>query len=153
MVDGGQEFQGPYPWICNGTGECWRNVSKIDPSEWYVGNQKVEYCMSELVEERCSFHFSMPLIVAVIICNIGKVIAMAIIAFRLGDRPLITVGDAIDSFLHNNDGTTKDMCLTTWKDIKTMGWPLDPKPSVWLVAPKRWYSAASWTRWSVIVLL
>lgn len=42
---------------------------------------------------------------------------MLYVAFRLRDTPLITVGDAVESFLDNSDRTTEGMCLLTKEDV------------------------------------
>jgi hypothetical protein len=51
------------------------------------------------------------------VTNLFKLIGMLYVAFRLRDNPLITVGDAVESFLDNSDRTTEGMCLLTKEDV------------------------------------
>lgn len=118
----------PYPWICNApdglsrygfTEEerdseyCSNKVSKVKShaTTWNVRGFDIEYCLSERVEGQCSLNFNLYIIVVVMICNAAKALTMIFIAFGIKDRPLITIGDAIHSFLNINDPTTKGMCL------------------------------------------
>ena len=43
---------------------------------------------------------------------------MFYIAFRIRDEPLMTMGDAVASFLRDEDPTTKNMCLSTIEDSR-----------------------------------
>jgi hypothetical protein len=185
----------PYSWMCstsnwNGN-ECYKQIPGLlanltGGASWQldVGGPTVKYCLSEQVEESCSLHFSLALILVVIVCNVGKLTAMSIIIFRLGDsKPLITVGDAVDSFLRDNDSTTRAMCLSSWKRFDKydtdkkyvwpnyeqpdwryppqMGlpeerpdeWPDNPKPTAWVPKPRKWAHAASARRWCTCITL
>jgi hypothetical protein len=55
---------------------------------------------------------------------------MFYIAFRIGDEPLMTMGDAVASFLENQDHTTENMCLSTVKDLK--------QHKTYVVGPRQW---------------
>jgi hypothetical protein len=52
------------------------------------------------------------------VCSTVKAVIMFFIAFRVLDEPLITMGDAVASFLEKNDPTTKNMCLLSIQDIR-----------------------------------
>ncbi|KIK55861.1 hypothetical protein GYMLUDRAFT_133161, partial [Collybiopsis luxurians FD-317 M1] len=71
----------------------------------------VNYCISHPVVPRCQLEFNLPLLVIVIVFNIVKVICMALATGRNNDKPLVTIGDAIASFIDDPDPHTKDMCL------------------------------------------
>lgn len=43
---------------------------------------------------------------------------MYYIAFHIHDEPLMTMGDAVASFLEKEDSTTKDMCSSTLEDFR-----------------------------------
>lgn len=121
----------PYEWICSGTidgsqSPCIEDWRKIDPATWTVGPWEVvstspesgeqwpvSYCLSETLPPRCQLQFDLPLLIIVIIFNVGKVVCITIVATRMKDHPLVTVGDAIASFVENPDPQTKDMCLIT----------------------------------------
>lgn len=77
-----------------------------DPKNWtlpYDGGM-LSYCMAENAQEHCRIQFSMSLMVAVIVCNIIKVMCMGIIVWKLDPKPLFTIGDAIATFLDSPGG-------------------------------------------------
>jgi hypothetical protein len=45
-------------------------------------------------------------------------IMMLYVVFYVRDEPLITMGDAVASFLDNPDSTTKNMCLLSIHDVR-----------------------------------
>jgi hypothetical protein len=116
-----------YGWICDASDGASRygfptditshrcsdliSMVKSHSDRWQSHGWQIEYCLSERVDAKCSLNFSLPIIVVVMICNVGKALIMLFIAFRIKDRPLITIGDAIDSFLNMNDPATEGMCL------------------------------------------
>ncbi len=63
------------------------------------GNGKVSHCMAEVIQEHCKMRLSMPFIYTVIACNFVKMIYIWIIFWKLDCHPLVTIGDAIASFL------------------------------------------------------
>jgi hypothetical protein len=186
----------PYRWICDtGDGDhrydfdksemksdsrCSSKVSKVKTysNMWHWQEWDIDYCLSEPVEGKCSLNFSLSTIVVVIICNVGKSLLMFFVAFRIKDDPLVTIGDAVDSFLNSNDPTTEGMCLISKKALEadecvhyhqglidfnedassgknghslltnTKADPIQYQPSV-----KRWLNAASGPRWWACALL
>jgi hypothetical protein len=91
---------------------------------------------------------------------------MLIVAFRLKDSPLITVGDALESFLQRPDATTKGLCLLTREDVtksrrvessfKGPYWPLREDATMIngqtaSLRSHRWSNAASGRRWSLTI--
>ncbi|EXJ72124.1 uncharacterized protein A1O5_04628 [Cladophialophora psammophila CBS 110553] len=120
----------PFDWICtedpnivnkvnvpfqsNGDPQpCETWVSKVAAiaSEWQPYSFDVQYCLSEVVPERCSYNGNIPIVAIVLTCNAIKIFGMLFVAFRLADNPLITVGDAMESFLNENDKSTEGLCL------------------------------------------
>lgn len=81
---------------------------------------------------------------------------MLYVAFRIKDDPLMTIGDAIKSFLLRPDRATKAMCLLSRDDIDapmasfaavtTEPRPYEPKPL-------RWRNSASVERWTFFIAL
>ncbi|KAI9767495.1 MAG: hypothetical protein M1835_007039 [Candelina submexicana] len=160
----------PYKWICppgiiphtsyESPINCHSIIdNKIIPQadKWNPRNWRSKYCMTENVTGKCSLSFSLVVIIIVIVFNIGKALSMLWVAFRITDQPLITVGDAISSFLTKSDDTTRGICMITKNDIKTQS--LSWKPGVYAVPleyrPKRrrWFQSASKARWLITVLL
>jgi hypothetical protein len=67
---------------------------------------------------------------------------MFYIAFRIEDEPLMTMGDAVASFLEREDHTTKNMCLATVKDSKKH-MTYEVRPRQWTDTKYRWKDVTS----------
>ncbi|KAJ5251753.1 hypothetical protein N7489_002163 [Penicillium chrysogenum] len=129
----------------------------------------IDHCMTLPVEETCQLFFS-PLICLVVIgCNLVKLIC-ALLAARENRKDIfLTTGDAIASFLAKPDPATEGVCLLSGSLVKkrTQGWRkykgrerksldlLETKQESPLRLPsrKRWFQAASVSRWVYTVLL
>ena len=110
--------------------------------------------------------------IVVIVCNSIKMICMAWIAWKQDSEPLVTLGDAIASFLETPDKFTVGNCITGKESYsirraprpllmrklqESFGrwnertWETDefwsPLPLVWLGRRKFWFGAASKKRW------
>lgn len=73
-------------------GESWK----------FPNNQTVLYCLSEMVEGKCSLQFDKLIMSVVIFCNAVKLASMLAVVFlgRLdAEQPILTVGDAVASFM------------------------------------------------------
>lgn len=131
---------------------------------WQPYGYDLDYCLAEHVEQQCSFNGNIPIVLTVIVCNTMKVILMLIVALRLTGNPLITIGDAIESFLDEPDETTKGLCLFTRNDannceesVKLRG-KLDQPPWKYKQGVKperpaklRWSKAPSGRRWTMTI--
>ena len=105
----------PWSWMCAfGTAgtQAYSEGCPIDEiapnGRWVYGNTTVEYCLSRVYPPACELDFSLQIALAVLICNLGKIIAMCL-AFHGFQRrkPLLTTGDCIASFLEKSDPVTK----------------------------------------------
>ena len=74
-------------------------------------DQDVQYCLSQRAEEHCKLQFSAIIMVIVVVCNLIKLGCMGYVAWRQDPEPLITLGDAVESFLAREDTTTRGVCL------------------------------------------
>ncbi|OAP57066.1 hypothetical protein AYL99_09179 [Fonsecaea erecta] len=171
-----------FDWICNsdpnistkvdvpvqsngGRKPCESWVSKVEAiaSQWQPFNFDVEYCLSETVTEKCSYNGNIPIIAIVLACNAIKIAGMLYVAFRLEDNPLITVGDAVESFLNENDKSTKGFCLLSKSDVilarqtkshwwlRARGGERESKAKVAQLRTKLGLESASLTRWSLTI--
>lgn len=73
-------------------------------------------------------------------------IIVILTVWKLKEPTLVTIGDAVASFLYDPDPTTAGICLSSKSSIQSNKWKLQPaKP--W--NPKRhfWFRAASIKRW------
>jgi hypothetical protein len=187
-----------YDWICDTDGDdgvsrygytaeeargqyhCSAIVSKVkaNADRWRPRGWDIDYCLSEQVTGNCDLNFSLTIMIVVILCNVSKALIMLFIAFRLRDKPLITIGDAIDSFLNDGDQKTKRMCLSSKSSIKANEIPdfslrggetyadayirflAVQRSSEWRAGPvpyqskvKRWFRATSMARWTSCLCL
>lgn len=126
-------------------------------NEWRPWGYQIDYCLAERTEQRCSFNGNIPIVVVVIVCNIIKVVIMVLVTLHLPGHPLITLGDAIESFLNRTDETKKHLLLLKGQQSVKHGL-LKAAPSTipeqqWTnhharsTKPLRWAAAASKTRW------
>ena len=117
------------------------------------GNPSIDYCLSKRAKENCKLQFSLTIMIVVIICNMIKTICMAIISWKQDPEPLVTLGDAIASFLDRPDVTTDGHCIAgrTWfEDSRYWGFL---HLSRWDPKNLRWFRAASRRRWIVCNVL
>jgi len=154
-------------WMCeipiSHTCDAFQTVQ--NPREWSVGlhpNNKlsqqapvatpIQYCLSQPIEEHCKLEVSLAIVIVVVSCNLLKAICMGIIAWKKDLEPLVTLGDAIASFLDQPDPTTEGNCLVGRDRFeKSKDWQC--VPSQWDAKPMRWFRAASPRRWLVCNLL
>lgn len=121
-----------------------------DPS--IFNGTRIQYCLSKGVEEHCKLQFSLAIMIIVIICNLVKTICMSIIAWKQDPKPLVTLGDAIASFLNRPDVKSEGKCVvgkTRFEDSRSWG----PLISRWILKRLRWFRAASRRRWLVCNIL
>lgn len=123
----------------------------VEASTWHMNKRPILYCLSQPVEEQCRLQFSVHIMAIVIVCNFVKLIVMGYIAWQ---RPLnlVTVGDAIASFLDKPDQTTKGNCLAgKTRFWKTKNW--DMITMRWDLVTRYWFHAASKKRWLICNIL
>ena len=71
---------------------------------------------------------------------------MIVTVWKLKEPTLVTIGDAVASFLYKKDPTTEGICLSTNSDIQNNRWKAQPaKP--WNPTSQFWFRAASVKRW------
>lgn len=91
----------------------------------FPGNQHtVTKCLAIKANERCQLLFSPPIAILICLVALAKVTAM-FLAARIGrsrPAPLLTVGDAVASFMARPDPTTEGLCWVSQGDIKGGTW-------------------------------
>ncbi|KAJ8111878.1 hypothetical protein OPT61_g5625 [Boeremia exigua] len=135
--------------------EAYRFLPRLraDPSTWtpYLGH-RVRSCLSEPTGQKCKLNFSVHLFIIVIAFNALKVLAILISVFTLRNDPLLTVGDAVASFLRYPDATAHNMCLVSQQGIHSAGkdWPVRQHPRPFTINYPRWSAAVKrGKRWTV----
>ena len=154
-----------YDWVCplNSQNPCDpRNRTEIpSPDTWQPYGDRVQYCWSEKVEENCRVGFSLYFAIVVMVCNFVKVIGMFLTLKTHKRSALITVGDAIESFLDDEDVTTRGLCsqstdliqlLWSWKNVSELALPHekllhDVQSMQWEPKRRYWGGSATRKRW------
>ena len=114
----------------------------------YYGSYAISYCLSKMVEDRCELHFNTAIMVVVTICNVIKLVCMTTMAWNPEFQSLVTLGDAIASFLRKPDGNTLGMCLGDKSHFsKFRNWQPSRIPHSF--KHHFWYGAASFERWCI----
>jgi hypothetical protein len=117
-----------------------------------IGNYSIDYCLSERVPDVCRLQFSLHIMLIVILCNTVKLICILLTLMKR-DETLITMGDAIASFLCRPDPMTRGMGTATMADFKSAYWPSSPQPRKWsYVRYFRWQAVGPW-RWAIVNVL
>ncbi|KAL1629800.1 hypothetical protein SLS56_005196 [Neofusicoccum ribis] len=158
----------PYYWICSNPSWYWKadypvcsnalGSIEAHASNWTVYGYRIRYCQSESVDPKCRLNFNLPVLVIVIVFNAIKVVCICFVARRMRDQPMITLGDAVASFLRSPDAATKGMCLATrahfQRSSKGPDWsqaiesPMTYKPQ-----KMRWMRTASIRHWVATVFV
>lgn len=129
---------------------------------------QVDGCLSQIIPEKCEVLLCPPICLVVIGCSFVKVICMLLICRDKRKRILLTVGDAIASFLERPDPTTTDRC--SMQSPNEWQWPLYRKrrssqnlPRCFedcgtrcvdrRLRPGRWMHAATSYHWAAMVFL
>ncbi|EMD91307.1 hypothetical protein COCC4DRAFT_128640 [Bipolaris maydis ATCC 48331] len=128
-----------------------------DPSMWapFAGH-RVRSCLSEATGPTCKLSFSVHLMLIVIAFNVVKIAAILTGLFTLRNDPMLTVGDAVASFLREPDTIAHNMCLVSQQDIHTArkAWPAQQQPRTFTMKSGRWSSAVKrGKRWTVRLAL
>jgi hypothetical protein len=161
-----------YAWICGqGRGDnncfshppppsCSSQISSLDPNTWKPLGSTVSYCLSEAIGQRCRLEFSPQIAGVVIVFNFIKVLILAYTFFCLNEDPLMTMGDAVASFLGKRDETTKELCLMGkdnvewWENTHPSreGGSI-PEPWPFFAARQKWSKVVSTGRWGICMTL
>ncbi|KAF2123171.1 hypothetical protein BDV96DRAFT_626911 [Lophiotrema nucula] len=91
-------------------------------STWSTQSGTVGYCLSERVPKVCQLESSFAIAIIVISSNFFTALVMFILANWIDFVPLLTIGDAIESYLDRPDPYTKWMCLAWRKDFEIRGY-------------------------------
>jgi hypothetical protein len=148
----------PYSWLC---GEEWDSTPYRDKkpvctlakaqagaSNWTVLKHPISHCLIQEVEQECRLSFSLTIMICVIIANATKATIMILTWWKLRTPTLVTIGDAVTSFLDDPDPTTVGICLATKRDIqKSKGRWKTKGAKRWVTKRHFWFRAASVKRW------
>jgi len=148
----------PWDWICTDFGigkDCTLEKAVRDHAlNWTVDNIPVTSCLVEPVVEQCRLSFSLPIMIVVIFANMMKAGTMFLTYWMLYEPTLVTIGDAVASFLDNPDRMTAGLCISSKFDIENWEW-IEGKDlkhggrrlKRWSLKRHSWFGAASVKRW------
>lgn len=101
----------PYGWTC--TQSASERCPHPAQNNWTVFDSPIEYCLSERTEPSCKLQLSLVIMIIVILCNFAKSLCMGLTLWKPSSMPLLTLGDAITSFLDLPDPNTANNCLAS----------------------------------------
>ncbi|KAJ9642762.1 hypothetical protein H2204_002410 [Knufia peltigerae] len=124
--------QQPWAWLCyEQTETSYSTTTSCDTSRllengtWMVHQRVVDHCLARDLPDACELNLSLSIMIVVLVCIFGKLVAMLAALSFSHAQPLVTIGDAIDSFLHEPDTTVHGLCMA---DARHFGEPaLDRK--------------------------
>ncbi|KAK2681218.1 hypothetical protein RAB80_003011 [Fusarium oxysporum f. sp. vasinfectum] len=103
-------------------------------------------------KSKSSLNVNGPLLAAITLINVVLIltyaIAVALALTRQVFSPLVTLGDALSSFLADPDVSTEDSCLITKEEIKKGLWG-DREGKYWYAKTSRWFNVPSFNRWAI----
>ncbi|EEP76049.1 predicted protein [Uncinocarpus reesii 1704] len=131
-----------FNWICGNVDAPHCDINAVlGSSNWTVaGNTPVDYCLGEVVPEQCRIYFSSAVMIGVIIANFAKFISLWVAALKYTKPTLVTMGDAITSFLKSPDPWTLGMCFVQKEDLRASSEPHAlQSPRAWAPKKRFWF--------------
>jgi hypothetical protein len=86
----------------------------------------ISHCLVVEADEKCRLQFSPAITLIVIVCSAIKVACLFLAAQCDQDEVLLTIGDALSSFLSRPDETTKGGCFMTRSTVLLGSQSMDP---------------------------
>ena len=126
-------------------------VDTTTPQVPLFGRYPISYCLAK-PNKRCRLQFSLAIMFVIIICNAIKAICMTSLIWTQS-KPLLTIGDAIASFLENPDPTTEAYPVADkYHSIKhTVSH--EAAQAAYRARYHLWFSSASRRRWFITTIL
>ncbi|KAI1120426.1 hypothetical protein F5Y10DRAFT_258367 [Nemania abortiva] len=123
-------------------------------------NLSISYCLAEPVDNFCQIGLSPALLLGVVLCVIAKTATAVIVTIVLNrpeHKPLVTLGDAMASFIERPDPVTAGLCTVDQKQIRAaMRWKhayLVPGPRQWTGLQQTWAAAIPISVWLISYVL
>lgn len=141
----------------SGVSICSSKLLQQQEDKWRIVNlpydYAVQYCLSEPHEESCRLEYSPVILGIICAANLFKALTMTLLFLsRRRFSPLLTIGDAISSFLNMIDPTTTDKCTWSRHDFKSNGWEKAANPRTLDESRKRYGAVPSRIRWTLTVI-
>lgn len=117
----------------------------------------ISYCLSLAVQNHCSLQIHLWLLLSVVVCNIIKLACFILTFKEQQGTPLVTVGDAVASFLNLPCPNVKGMCLLSEDalisalkdDTEDTRDNIGPQARRYKPTSSRCYQSISFVRWTI----
>ncbi|KAK1999315.1 hypothetical protein LX36DRAFT_680438 [Colletotrichum falcatum] len=127
-------------------------VDPSDPSRIRINGSSVDYCLARPEgPQSCAVVLNGSLLGAIAVLNLVSVSAIGAVYFFSGFEPLVTLGDAVASFLTMPDYNTRGICLLDKDDVKHGRWGYR-EAKYWISRDHFWLQSPSPTAWTVWLL-
>lgn len=148
----------PSSWTIGGPGQCSNEDQVQFPGDCLSVPVEVKYCLAEYWPPQCTVRISTYLLMVVIGCNMLKVGCLLITLWIGNFRPLVTIGDAVASYLNDPELATRDVGPLSIMQVKGTSFGCCQRrakrsAAYFSVQSRRWARAVSWKRWSLCMLL
>lgn len=120
------------------------------PLDWTA----VKFCLAQPsnTEQACDVNLNGSLLGVIVLLNLVTIIVTAGILFRRSFQPLVSLGDALSSFLQRPDLTTSGSCLMTKAEVRQGRWGLR-EARFWVPRHHSWFATPSIPRWCLTVFV
>ena len=95
------------------------------PEDWRPLNMIVDHCLSQVTNEACKLMFSMPIALTVIVMNAIKIGLILSMIFTTDTDQLLSIGDALQSFLKKPYVSKQKGRTATKFDSDCPPWPME----------------------------
>jgi hypothetical protein len=130
-----------------------RFALNTNPVQLGVDGTTARYCLAQRGEaQTCSVTLNGSLYGVVALLNLVSVIVIGATLTKRSFEPLVTLGDALASFLGLPDHTTTGACLMTKEDVVCRRWGLH-EAKYWMPKDHFWIQTPSIPRWLVWLIL
>ena len=129
-------------WLCSAVDIA----CNIEQTSIHINEAGVEYCLSKPEEHRCKVRMSLPIMVTILFMNAAKA-GCILFALLDGTTTLVTLGDAIASFLGRPDRYTRGYCTLSKYGVEKGRWKGNPAPRFWQTQRLYRREANSWHQW------
>ncbi|CAI6341942.1 unnamed protein product [Periconia digitata] len=146
-----------FSWMCENSqgSRCIPDTQKLreNATKGYIAGYQVQYCISKKVQRSCNVYWNTQIAIIVTVLNFLKAVLIYYTAFWTRDKPLMSIGDAVISFLQTPDPTTINMCLVSKHNFAKAKYNFDAGQRRWQSKKYLWKDAPSKTRWILFLLL
>lgn len=164
----------PTDWMCKhntstqSDSDCTKALARLEENKkiqniqnplpelpWPPFGETAKYCLSERIPEACTMKFLPELAWIVVGCNIIKLAVLIYVHIhsKSSQPPLLTIGDAISSFLLEPDRTTTGLNSMSRKETNWWREGTSPASIPFNIRRQKWAASVSGRRWLLTVTL